>query len=321
MRRVGMTKRGNVGWRRGRARKFALAPLFVLFPLVAACGPEGSAIDPPVVAAPLPLLGSASDFYVDEGNPAAAWVRSASAGAETEVIRDQIASRPAAQVVRATDQVKQSVGRAVATNTMPIFMVDPERAEACQAGYRAWFQEIAAGIGEAPALVVIRVAKGCSTAESRDQAALAATKILGALSRTIVLLDVSDATSPVAAAEAIASAGPDVDGFTVNVRGYADEATATANAGAVRDHLLAATRRNDYLMVADSSRNGAPTAGGCNPVGAHVGQNQVLRPERDKLQLLWLATLGISDGPCGEAPTSRAGEFVPALAYALTKRA
>ncbi|EME52445.1 cellulase [Amycolatopsis decaplanina DSM 44594] len=127
-------------------------------------------------------------------------------------------------------------------------------------------------------------------------------------------------TSPAAAAETVASAGRDVDGFAVNVRGYADEPTATAKASAIRDHLLAATGRNDYLMVADSSRSGAPTSGDCNPAGARVGQDQILRPERDKLQLLWLTTPGISDGPCGEAPASRAGEFVPALAYAHAKR-
>ncbi|WP_158633143.1 glycoside hydrolase family 6 protein [Amycolatopsis sp. WAC 01376] len=205
--------------------------------------------------------------------------------------------------------MKQTVAQAAATSTMPILLVDPKQAEACGTGHRAWLDGIAAGIGEAPALVVIRMAEGCSTAVA---------KILGALARTIVLLDVSDSPSPAAAAEKIASAGRDVDGFAVNVRGYADETTAAANA--IRNHLLAATGRNDYFMVADSSRGGAPTAGDCNPADARVGQNQVLRPERDKLHLLWLTTPGVFDGPCGEASTSRAGEFVPALAYALAKR-
>ncbi|MFI9452039.1 hypothetical protein [Amycolatopsis sp. NPDC052450] len=255
-----------------RGRQLALV---VLLALVSACGPEGHAIDPPAVAAPFPLLGSASDFYVDEDNPAAVWARSAPPGPEADLIREQIASRPAAQIVRAPDQVKK------------------------------------AGIGEAPALVVIRVDEGCPTG---------AAMILGALARTTVLLDVSDSPSPADAAEKIAAAGQDVDGFAVNVRGYADETTATATASAIRHRLLAATGRNDYFMVADSSRGGAPTTGDCNPADARVGQNQVLRPERDKLQLLWLTTPGISDGPCGEAPASRAGEFVPALAYALAKR-
>ncbi|WP_410579464.1 glycoside hydrolase family 6 protein [Amycolatopsis sp. lyj-108] len=299
-------RRDNVGGCRGRQ-----LALIVLLALVPACGPEGDAIDPPVVAAPFPLLGSASDFYVDEDNPAAVWARSAPPGPEADVIRDQIASRPAAQVVRAPGQVKQTVARAAGTNTMPILLVDPKQAEACGTGHRAWLDGIAAAIGEAPALVVVRVDEGCSTA---------AAKILGALARTIVLLDVSDSSSAAVASEKIASAGRDVDGFAVNVRGYADETTANANASAIRHHLLAATGRNDYLMVADSSRGGAPTSGDCNPADARVGQNQVLRPERDKLHLLWLTTPGVSDGPCGEAPASRAGEFVPALAHALAKR-
>ncbi|WP_125787833.1 hypothetical protein [Amycolatopsis sp. WAC 01375] len=223
----------------------------MLLALVSACGPEGYAIDPPVVAAPFPLLGSASDFYVDEDNPAAVWARSAPPGPEADVIREQIASQPAAQVVRAPDQVKQIVGRAAGTDTMPILLVAPKQAEACETDHRAWLDGIAAGIGEARALVVIRVGEGCSTA---------AAKILGALARTIVLLDVSDSPSPAAAAEKVASAGRDVDGFAVNVRGY-DETTATVNASAIRHHLLAATGRNDYFMVADSSRGGAPTAG------------------------------------------------------------
>ncbi len=314
---VATKKKDNAGRCRNRARELALV---VLLALLGGCDPDGYAIDPRGVGEPIPLLGSTSGFYVDGDNPAAAWVRSAPAGPEAESVGSQIASRPAAQTIRAPDRVKQAVGRAVATNTMPIFMVDLDRPEACETGHRAWSDEIAAGIGEASALVVIRVAKGCSATESREQLSLAAAKTLGALSRTIVLLDVSDATSAVAAAEWIASAGRDVDGFAVNVRGYADEVTASASANGVREHLQAITGRSDYLMVADSGRNGAPTSGDCNPVGARVGQNQVLRPERDKLQLLWLTTPGISDGPCGEAPTSRAGEFDPALAYALAKR-
>jgi len=312
-----MTKGGNGGWSCGRR---GALPLLVLLATLGACGPDGSAIDPPAVGAPFPLLGSASNFSVDEDNPAAAWVRSAPAGPEADVIRDQIASRPAAQFVRTADQVKQTIRRASGTNTMPIFLVDPEQAEACGTGHRAWLDGIAAGIGEAPALVVIRIGKGCSATESPERLSLAAAETLGALSRTIVLLDVSDAISAAAAAERIASAGRNVDGFAVNVRGYADEATASATANSVRDRLLAATGRSDYLMVADSSRNGEPTTEGCNPPSARLGQNQVLRPERDKLQLLWLTTPGISDGPCGDAPTSRAGAFVPALAYALTRR-
>ncbi|MER6671371.1 glycoside hydrolase family 6 protein [Amycolatopsis japonica] len=294
-----------------------LVPLIVLLTVLAACDPGGHAIDPRGVAAPVPILGSARDFRVDEDNPAAVWVRSAPTGPEADVIRDRIASRPAAQVVRTAEQVKQAVRRAGATNTMSIFTIAPDQPEACGMGHRAWLDGIAAGIAGAPALVVIRVAKGCSVTESRQQLFLSAAETLGALARTVVLLDVSDAISASAAAEMIASAGRAVDGFAVNVRGYADEAAATATANGVRDRLLAATGRNDYLMVADSSRNGAPTNGGCNPSGAQVGQNQVLRPERDKLQLLWLTTPGVSDGPCGEAPTSHVGEFVPALAYTL----
>ncbi|EME52446.1 endoglucanase [Amycolatopsis decaplanina DSM 44594] len=118
-----------MGWCCGRQ-----SALVVLLALASACGPAGHAIDPSAVAAPFPLLGSASDFYVDEYNPAAAWVRSPPAGPETDVIRDQIASRPAAQVIRAAEQVKQTVRQAGGTNTMPIFMVDPEQAEACETG-------------------------------------------------------------------------------------------------------------------------------------------------------------------------------------------
>ncbi|MFI5564551.1 hypothetical protein ACIA2T_35110 [Amycolatopsis japonica] len=130
-----------------------LVPLIVLPTLLGACDPGGRAIDPRDVAAPVPILGSARDFRVDE--------------------------------------------------------IAPNQPEACGTGHRAWLD----GIAGAPALVVIRAAKGCSVTESRQQLFLAAAETLGALARTIVLLDVSDAISASAAAEMIASAGRAVDGW------------------------------------------------------------------------------------------------------------
>jgi endoglucanase len=83
------------------------------------------------------------------------------------------------------------------------------------------------------------------------------------------------------------------------------------------DAISATTGRSDYFLLADSSRNGAAVTGTCNPVGAKIGPASALSDQPGALQQAWLTVPGVSDGPCGAAPTSRAGEFVPDLALQM----
>ncbi|MEV8615268.1 glycoside hydrolase family 6 protein [Amycolatopsis sp. NPDC051373] len=142
---------------------------------------------------------------------------------------------------------------------------------------------------------------------------------MASAARTKVLLDVSDAASPEVAAQRVAASGPDVDGFTTNVGGYAPERVAIAISRAISRALAAIAGKRDYTAVIDSSRNGKPVSGAGNPAGARIGSYEVLSDDGAPQQL-WLTVPGISDGPCGTAPSSRAGDFGPDLAAALARR-
>ncbi|MFF4595606.1 hypothetical protein [Amycolatopsis sp. NPDC001319] len=290
-----------------------LAPVVVL---LAACGPTAKAIDPLQPGwAPSALLAGAGGFYVNPDNPAANWVRTAPPGPRTDSIRARIATRPAATLIAepaatASSHVRAVVTAAAAVRRQPILLLDADRAGACADGGAGWFGEVARGLGDDRALVVVR---------GRECRPGAAAHALAAAAHTTVLLDVSDAPSPDVAAQRVAVGGPDVDGFATNVGGYAPERVALATSRAIGQALAASTGKREYLAVIESSRNGRPVSGACNPAGARIGLYESLSADGAPQQL-WLTTPGISDGPCGTAPAGRAGDFVPDLAAALAQR-
>ncbi|MEU5260647.1 glycoside hydrolase family 6 protein [Amycolatopsis sp. NPDC021455] len=284
--------------------------------VLSACGPAGTAIDPPAPGRPFPLLQGTRGLYVDPDNPAALWLRTAPADPRAELIRTHIATRPAAHLVTApTAEVAADVRRvasgAAGAHLLPVFLASPDRTGGCASDHHGWFAELAHGLGNTPALVVVQAGHACA---DRAQVLSDAVSTIRQATTATVLIDVSDAASPQDAAALLAPAG--ADGFAVNVGGYTpiDKATTTVNA------IRAAAGRTGYTAVVDGSRNDVPVAGTCNPPGARAGQYMSLTPRQDDVQQLWLTTPGISDGSCGTAPSSRAGEFVPDLAAALAQQ-
>ncbi|MFI5610226.1 glycoside hydrolase family 6 protein [Amycolatopsis sp. NPDC051903] len=209
------------------------------------------------------------------------------------------------------------VSAAASANELPVLLADAGRGGACASGYARWFGELANAIGGARALVVVHTGPDCPAAPHVVADSVPA---LARASHARVLLDVGAAPSPAAAANLAAAGGPDVDGVALNVGGYAPDNTATATAQAIQRALHTRTGRDGCLTVIDSSRNGAAVSGACNPAGARVGLSLELPFDLTQPHQLWLTTPGLSDGPCGTAPASRAGEFTPDLALALAKR-
>jgi endoglucanase len=66
--------------------------------------------------------------------------------------------------------------------------------------------------------------------------------------------------------------------------------------------------------VVDTSRNGNGSNGDwCNPAGRKLGTTSAYGTGAAEL-LLWIKVTGDSDGPCGTAPATPAGQFDPDLA-------
>lgn len=286
--------------------------LIPVLALLAACGPYPGDKRPPSTPVPFPLLAGAADFYVDPGNPAAEWVRSAPPGPARDTIAGRIANRPAARLVTDPAAAGPFVRAAAAAKRKPILLADASGP--CTTGaYHPWFASLAQGIAGLPAVVVVRAA-ACPAIRA---AVLAdAVRTLRAPTTT-TLLDVSDLGFPDDAARLLTDADVrEAAGFTLNVGRYASDVQLTATAKAILSRLAASTGRTDYVPLSDTSRNGAEVTAGCNPAGAKTGPWESVGPAGQP-QSLWLTTPGVSDGPCGTALLSRRGEFDPELALGL----
>ncbi|MEV4383202.1 glycoside hydrolase family 6 protein [Streptosporangium sp. NPDC049644] len=70
--------------------------------------------------------------------------------------------------------------------------------------------------------------------------------------------------------------------------------------------------------VIDTSRNGNGSNGEwCNPAGRKIGMTAQVGGGGGTEMLLWVKIPGDSDGNCGIAPNTYAGQFDPAIAIRL----
>ncbi|HEU5085233.1 MAG TPA: glycoside hydrolase family 6 protein [Acidimicrobiales bacterium] len=191
--------------------------------------------------------------------------------------------------------------------------------------YRLWIRELAAGIGDRPAAVVVEpdavALAECldPTAEDERYALLAdAVATLAALPATVVYLDAGHAGwLPVDELVArLRRSGIDrARGIALNV----------SNFGATEDQAIYATAIADRLgvhAVVDTSRNGAPGDGTwCNPFGRAIGAFPTTRPDAPEVidALLWVKVPGESDGTCNGGPP--AGQFWTEYAVDLVRNA
>ncbi|MFE0027741.1 glycoside hydrolase family 6 protein [Amycolatopsis sp. NPDC059021] len=309
--------------------------------LLAGCQ-EVSGDSPPNSGRPPTLFGGKGDMYVDPAGPAARWVAAHPESPDRDTIAKSIASRPAARLVTAPraqlrgDLVSYLDG-ATAANEQPFLLADADSAVRCSPSphddrqtrlstYREWFTELGTLIGTRSALVVVKAGRsarpGCGARigeTERIEIAKASVEQLHRSPHVLVFLDVTDlaGTSPPAAATFATSVGlGNLTGLALDVGGYQPETSAKE----IRMILNRTAPHNRIFILTDSSRNGAQTDTTCNPPGAQLGTGESVGDDPANTQQLWLTTPGISDGPCGLAPDSTRGEFVPRLALALIPR-
>ncbi|MEU3960781.1 glycoside hydrolase family 6 protein [Streptomyces buecherae] len=200
------------------------------------------------------------------------------------------------------------------------------------AAYRQWANDLAAGIGDREALVVLepdavaQVVDGCVPPELRGERLdllRHAVVTLSGLPRTRVYLDAGNAgwvRDPARLVPSLQRAGiAYADGFALNVANF-HTTPASADYGQRLSHHLGGAH-----FVIDTSRNGRGPADGdgpgdtwCNPSGRAIGQPPTTRTGRPRVDAyLWIKRPGESDGTCRGGPP--AGQWWASYALELVR--
>jgi endoglucanase len=293
-----------------------------------------------LVLAPVAAQAADSAFYVDPQTNAAIWVAANPNDSRTAVIRDRVATVPQGRWFTANNtstvagEVSAFTSAAATAGKVPILVVYniPNRdCSGASAGgmpnhtaYRAWIDQVAAGLGGRPATIVLEpdvlaLMTNClnaqQQADTRASIAYAGKKLKAGSASARVYFDIGHSAwlsaSEAAARLVAADIANSADGFSLNVSNYRSTSSEVAYARSV----IAATGISRLKAVIDTSRNGNGPAGTewCDPAGRAIGTpstNQTGDPAIDAY--LWIKLPGEADG-CIAA----AGQFVPQRAYDL----
>ncbi|WNV85760.1 glycoside hydrolase family 6 protein [Umezawaea sp. Da 62-37] len=307
--------------------KTRLAAALVTLPLL-------TVVQPAHAASPIDMT---SGFYVNPNSSPAVWARGNPGDARAARIQSSIGSKPIARWFGneggVGGLVASYVGAADANDKLPVLVAYniPGR-DACGghsgggagsvSAYRTWISSFAAGVGTKPAVVVI---EPDSLGDFSCMSAAAVQDRLGMLTyatqmfqqkapNAYVYLDGGNAgwVAPATMASRLLSAGVrNVRGFSVNVSNYYTTGASTGYGNSVVSSLGYAAK-----FVVDTSRNANGDNGEwCNPAGRKLGATAQVGGGAE--MLLWIKTPGNSDGLCGIAPTTPAGQFNPAIAIRL----
>ncbi|MFI6350176.1 glycoside hydrolase family 6 protein [Streptomyces sp. NPDC050560] len=282
-----------------------------------------------------------SPFYVDPDTNAARWVAENPGDARAQMIADRIASVPQARWFTETNtdtvraEVDAFVGDAAAAGKVPILVVYDIPNRDCSgassggapdhASYRAWVDELAAGLDGRAATVILEpdVLSNMSTCQDAGQQAeteaslgYAGKALKAASDQAKVYFDAghSNWLAPDAIASRLVAAdiADSADGISTNVSNY----NLTADEIAYDKAVLAAVGDPGLHAVVDTSRNGngpAPDAEWCDPAGRAIGTPSTDQTGDEQIDaFLWVKLPGEADGCAGPA-----GEFGPQLAYDL----
>ncbi|WP_156726629.1 glycoside hydrolase family 6 protein [Streptomyces apocyni] len=197
--------------------------------------------------------------------------------------------------------------------------------------YAAWIDQIAKGIGDRPATVilepdaVLHLVDDCTPGEyhkERYEALKGAIKKLKSLANTKVYLDAGNAGwgSPDSLYEPLTWSGvAEADGFSVNVSNFY---TTTES---IEFGKKLSVKIGNKPFVIDTSRNGNgpytegdPSERWCNPPGRALGETPTTNTGDELVDAyLWVKRPGESDGECKGGP--KAGEWWPEYAKDLVK--
>jgi endoglucanase len=293
-----------------------------------------------VVASAGPAGAAPSVFYVDPETNAARWVAANPNDGRTAVIRDRVASVPQPRWYTTTNtstvraQVDSFVGAAAAAGKIPIMVVYDIPNRDCggassggapsHAAYRAWIDEVAAGLGGRPAYIVLEpdvlpLMTNCQNAsqqaETRSSLAYAGKKLKAGSAQAKVYFDIGHSAwlsaSEAAARLRAADISNSADGISTNVSNYRSTSAEVAYAKAV----LAGVGDGRLHAVIDTSRNGNGPLGSewCDPAGRKIGTPSTTETGDAQIDaFLWVKLPGEADG-C----IATAGQFVPQRAYEL----
>ncbi|GAA0626612.1 endoglucanase [Kribbella sandramycini] len=307
-------------------RRFVLAAVLITANLV-----------PAVPAAAASPIGLTSGFYVNPDSLPASWARNNSGDARAARIQSSIGSKPIARWFGNDSNIGSAVatytGAADGQDKLPVLVAYniPDR-DICAghsgggagsvSAYRTWISSFAAGIGAKPAVVIIEPdalnGMDCMTQAQKDERLgmlLYATQMLQQkATNTYAYLDAGNAgwTTASTIAYRLNQAGiANIRGFSVNVSNFYRTSESITYANSVNSYLGTAKP-----FVIDTSRNGNGHNGSwCNPAGRKLGVTAQTGGGAE--MLLWIKTPGVSDGPCGIAPSTPAGQFNPDLATRL----
>jgi endoglucanase len=281
-----------------------------------------------------------SAYYVDPGTNAAKWVAANPGDSRAAVIRDRIAAVPQARWFATTNtstvrgEVDAYVGAAAAAGKIPIMVVYDIPNRDCggassggapsQDAYRAWVDQVAAGLAGRPAAIVLEpdVLAQMTSCQNSDQQrqtsasiAYAGKRLKAASAQAKVYFDIGhsawlsagDAASRLRAADISNSA----DGISTNVSNY----RATSDEVAYDKAILGQLGDSRLKAVVDTSRNGNGPQGSewCDPGGRAIGTPSTNQTGDGQIDaFLWVKPPGEADG-C----IATAGQFVPQRAYDL----
>lgn len=297
------------------------------------------------VALTAPSAGAAeSEFYVVPDTSAARWAAANPGDSRAAVIRDRIASVPQARWFTTTNtsevraQVSSFVGAAAAAGKIPIMVVYniPNRDCGGASGggapnhdaYRAWVDQVAAGLGGRPAYIVLEpdvlpLMSNCQNADQQSQTrasmAYAGKRLKSGSAQAKVYFDIGNSAwlTPSEAANRLRAAdvSNSADGISINVSNYRANSETVPYAKQVLNQL----GDSRLKAVIDTSRNGNGPLGEewCDPPGRAIGVPSTTQTGDSQIAaFLWVKLPGEADG-CIAA----AGQFVPQRAYDLAMAA
>lgn len=309
------------------------------------CGADQAPTDPSN-----PLSGLS--FYVDPESSAANQVRQweqAGRAADANALR-RIAEAPSALWVTGDpaaveQEVRGRIAAAAEQQTAAVIVAYniPDRdCGSYSAGgapdaatYRTWVTNLARGLGDGRAIVILEpdalshVIDGClqgAKADERFALLAGAVETLAAKPETTVYLDAGNSSwiaDTAAVVEALRRAGgQEAAGFALNVANFnTTDATVTYGravaSGLGGAHFVIDTSRNGRGSYPDPQVNGAPSW--CNPPGRALGHPPTTQTGRQGVDaFLWIKEPGDSDGSCrpGEPP---AGQWWPDYALAIAE--